>query len=161
MAENNTVKEQETVETPEKTFTQDELNAILGDRLAREREKYADYEVLKGKAAKFDEAEEANKSELQKATERAEGLQKQLDALTKANEVREIREKIASEYNVPVTLLTAEGEDALKQQAEALVEYAKPQTYPQVKDSGEVRSHGSGTTRDQFANWFAENSNIH
>ena len=37
---------QENVAT-EKTFTQDEVNAFVGERLAREREKYADYEALK------------------------------------------------------------------------------------------------------------------
>ena len=44
--------------TGERTFTQDEVNRIVSNRVA----KYADYEELKGKAAKFDEAqEEANK----------------------------------------------------------------------------------------------------
>ena len=56
-----TVKQEES-----KTFTQDELNAIVSDRLKREREKYADYESLKEKATKLDEIEEASKTELQK-----------------------------------------------------------------------------------------------
>ncbi len=43
---------------PEKTFTQGEMDAIIGERLAREREKYADYDILKAKAAKFDESVE-------------------------------------------------------------------------------------------------------
>lgn len=161
MAENNTVETQETTAQPERTFTQAELNAIVGDRLAREREKYANYEELKSKASKFDEAEEASKSELQKANERAESLQKKLDALTKANEVRDLRARISKEYNVPENLLTAESEDSCIEQAKALVEYAKPQGYPQVKDTGEIRSSGGGSTRDQFADWFAQNSNIH
>lgn len=160
MAE-DTVKTQEITAQPERTFTQAELDAIIGDRLAREREKYSDYESLKDKASKYDEAEEANKSELQKATERAETLQRQLDALTKQNELREIRLKVANEYSVPSNLLTGESEEKCIEQAKAVVEYAKPQTYPQVKDSGEARSRGSAATRDQFANWFAENSNIH
>lgn len=33
---------------PEKTFTQAELDAIIGERLSRERQKYADYDELKG-----------------------------------------------------------------------------------------------------------------
>lgn len=41
-------------EQPERTFTQSEMNAIIGERLNREREKYADYEVLKDKAQRFD-----------------------------------------------------------------------------------------------------------
>ena len=50
----------ETQENEQRTFTQAEMNAIIQDRLTRERGKYADYEALKAKAAKFDEAEEAH-----------------------------------------------------------------------------------------------------
>ena len=57
----------ETQENEQRTFTQAEMNAIIQDRLTRERGKYADYETLKAKAAKFDAAEEAGKTELQKA----------------------------------------------------------------------------------------------
>ena len=59
---------QETVET--KTFTQDEVNNIVAERLNRDRAKYADYDSLKQKAEEFDKLQEANKTELQKATER-------------------------------------------------------------------------------------------
>ena len=38
-------------ETEQKTFTQDELNAIVSDRVKRANEKYADYEDLKKKLA--------------------------------------------------------------------------------------------------------------
>jgi hypothetical protein len=34
--------------------SQDELNKIISERVARERAKFADYTDLKGKAAKFD-----------------------------------------------------------------------------------------------------------
>jgi len=54
----------------ERTFTRPQMNANIGDRLARERAKYADYSELKQKAEAFDQAEELSKSELQKATER-------------------------------------------------------------------------------------------
>lgn len=47
--------------------SQDELDRRIGDRLARERSKFADYDDLKAKAEKFDQADAANKSELQKA----------------------------------------------------------------------------------------------
>lgn len=69
---------------PERTFTQAEMNAIISDRLSRERSKYADYDDLKAKAQQFDAAQEAGKTELQKANEKAAKLQEQLDTLTKA-----------------------------------------------------------------------------
>ena len=61
----------------EKTFTQAELNAIVQKRLGEEKAKYENYEELKAKALKFDELEEQNKSELQKANDKAEALQKE------------------------------------------------------------------------------------
>lgn len=69
------------------TFTQAELERILGERLAREREKYKDYEDLKKKAAEFDKWQEAQKSDLQKAQEAAKKAQEERDrALATANE---------------------------------------------------------------------------
>lgn len=50
----------------EKTFTQADVDRIVADRLKREQSKYSDYDDLKAKAARFDEAEEKTKSETQK-----------------------------------------------------------------------------------------------
>ena len=51
--------------------SQADLDRIVGERVARERGKFADYDDLKAKAAKFDAADEASKSEVQKASDRA------------------------------------------------------------------------------------------
>ena len=92
----------------ERTFTQSQLDAIIQERVARERGKYADYDELKEKAGKFDAAEEANKTELQKATERADKLQAQVDSMTKAGKLRDMRAKVAKATGVPEALLSAE-----------------------------------------------------
>ncbi len=52
---------------PTKTLTQAEVDAIVKDRLQRERAKYADYNDLKAAAGKYAEIEESKKSELEKA----------------------------------------------------------------------------------------------
>lgn len=67
-----------------KTFTQEQLEAIITERLARERSKYADYDALKNKAQ---EIEDAKKSEIERAQERAlkaEQKAKELEAATLA-----------------------------------------------------------------------------
>ena len=110
---------------PQKTFTQDEVNGIVAERLSRDRQKFADYETLKQKAAEFDKMQEENKSELQKATERADSLEKELTALKKANEVQAIRQKISKATGVPTELLTAETEDDCLAQAQAINAYAQ------------------------------------
>lgn len=51
--------------------SQDQLDKVLGSRLAREREKYADYDDIKKKAAAHDEALEAAKTEQEKAVDAA------------------------------------------------------------------------------------------
>lgn len=153
-----TVKQGATPDTQapqsERTFTQSEMNAILADRLMRERGKYTDYDALKAKAEQFDAAQEANKSELQKANERAQKLQGQLDSLTKEAALREMRAKVASKTNVPETLLNADTEEACTAQAKAILEFAHAGGYPVVKDGGEPRQRPNASTRDQFAAWF-------
>lgn len=141
----------------ERTFTQAELDQIVKDRLERANAKYADYEALKDKAAKYDEQVEAEKTELQKATDKANALQEKLDALNKANEVKAVREKVATEMKIPANLLTADTEKDCKAQAQALLEWAKPSGYPKVKDGGEVNNTSGGTNGDKFAEWFEAN----
>ena len=146
-----TVNQETTTET--KTFTQDDVNAIVGERLAREREKFADYELLKEKASKFDEAEEASKSELQKATERAEKLESELKTMKKAEELRAIREKVSVETGVPASLLTAETEEGCTEQAKGILAFKGETAYPSLPDGGEVQGAPKGTTKQQFAEW--------
>lgn len=144
-----------TKEVETKTFTQEEVNGIVNDRLARERKKYEgiDLETLKSKAAKFDEMEEANKTELEKANERANALQERLDGVLKEKELTEMRERVAKEVGIPSNLLTAGTEEECKSQAEAIKAYALPSSYPQVRDGGEVNVVSKSTTRQQFADW--------
>ena len=140
-------------QTEEKTFTQAELNAIVQDRIARERSKYENFEELKEKALKFDEMEEESKSELQKATERADSLQAELDKMKKADAVRTLREEVSKETGVPANLLHGTTKEECEAQAKDILAYAKP-NYPNVEDKGEVNHVGGGSTREQFANWF-------
>ena len=144
---------QETTETKKDTFTQDELNSIVNDRLKRERAKYEDYEALKAKASKYDELEEANKTELEKAHEKAKALEDELTALKSANSIREIREKVSAATGVPMNLLTAETEDECLEQARAITEYAKPSSYPAIRDGGELQNLSKPTTKEQFNEW--------
>lgn len=151
--ENATVTTQEPAQ-PERTFTQDDVNAIVQKRLAEERGKYADYEALKTKAEKFDAAEEAAKTELQKAQEKASALQEQIDMMTKADNIRKVREKVSLDKKIPASLLSGTTEEECIEQADAILAFAKPAGYPKVRDGGEPQKLSSGDTRDQFSDWF-------
>lgn len=150
-----TVRQETTNTTVDKTFTQAELNAIVADRLSREREKYTGFEEFKAKAAKYDAAEEAAKSDLQKAQEQAEQYKAQAEAFQREIATRDARAKVAAETGVPVTLLTGDTEDACKKQAESLLAWhgEKPK-YPTLNDAGETAKVSGGKTRDQFKDWF-------
>lgn len=73
-----------TTSTFQPVQSQEDLDRIVGARLAREREKYADYNDLKSKATEYDKALEAAKTEQEKAVEaaRREG---ETSALERAN----------------------------------------------------------------------------
>lgn len=114
---------------PERTFTQAEMDAIIGDRLKRERAKYADYEDVKAKAARYDAAEEAAKTDLQKAVEERDRLKAQLERLEGERARAEQVAKAASEHGVDAALLARMSGDVeenalfLKQQLAAMPKY--------------------------------------
>lgn len=109
-----------------KTFTQEELNQIVRDRLARETSKYKDYNDLKSKATKFDELQAQNQSELDKALERASNAEtKAAEADTKLRQAL-VRSAVVSE----ATRLNAVDPDAVF----ALLD----RTTIEIKDDGTI-----------------------
>ena len=115
----------ETGENQGNTFTQEQLEAVMGERIARERAKFADYDELKRKAQAFDEAEAANASELDKMRKRAEEAESRLAEARAREEHAALVDKIAKANNVPAkyaALLTAQTEEGLEEQAKLIGE---------------------------------------
>ena len=147
-------------QTAEKTFTQADLDRIVAERLQRERAKYPDYDTLKDKAAKFDAAEEAGKSEIQKATELAAKEKTRADSLQKQIDTMNARNKVAAETGIPASLLTGSTEEECKAQADALKQWRGAGAgYPNTRDPGTIPPTGGGKTRDQFSDWFKASLN--
>ena len=144
----------------DRTFTQSELDAIVTDRLKRERAKFQDYETFKQKAEQFDKLEEANKTELQKATEKATALEAELSTLKKNEEIRLLRDKVAKENGIPAELLSGNTEEECANQAKALIAFKGSNSgYPTIRDGGEVQNTNKGTARQQFADWANQTFN--
>ena len=160
MATETVNQEPNTQQQEARTFTEDQVNVIVAERLSRERAKYPGYEELKAKGAKFDAQEEASKTELQKATDKAAALQKKVDAMEAAEKIRSVREKVSKETGVPAELLSGTDEDSCKSQAEAIKKYAGANAYPDVRDGGR-RQQGTKpeSTADKFASWFNQSLN--
>ena len=79
-----------------------------------------EYNGLKAKAAKFDEMEEAGKSELQKAQDKVQALEAQIQSINKEKEISQIRTQVAQAKGVPADLLTGETQEACESQADKI-----------------------------------------
>lgn len=122
---NETVKQESTTtaaaveQQTGRTFTQDEVNAIIAERLSRERAKYADHNDLKAKA------------------DRCDTVQAQLDELNRTTARKEMLARVAAATGCPAELLTEETEEACTAQAKAIMKFAKPDPgYPIIPDLG-------------------------
>ena len=141
----NTVEaaqQQEQAAAEPRTFTQEEVNAIVEKRLARAKsEPPADYEDLKAKAAKYDEAQEAAKSDLQKATEAAEKWKAQYEKLKAESDRKEAIQAAAAEYKVDAQMLARMSGD-VTENAKFLAERAAAEPkYGDMHDAGEKKAN--------------------
>lgn len=137
----------------QKSYTQEEIDNIVEGRLARERQKYADYDELKQKATKYD-AEYEKLSDMQKTQNKLTKLEAELAGMKKTEKIRGIRVKVSKDAGIPAELLTGEDEESCKAQAEAILKFAKGSKYPGVKETkhetGQRQSAGSDTTSEDF-----------
>lgn len=121
--------------------TQEELDALIKDRIERERkslsEKYSDYEELKKKNTEYD-AQVSKLSEANKALEASQiEFKKSIDDLNskiKSYETDSAKTRIALEMGLPyeiATRLSGTNEEEIRKDAEALAKYVnKPEPTP-------------------------------
>lgn len=138
-----------------KTFTQADVDRIVGERLYDAKKKYGDYEELKAKAAQFDEFQEKNKTELEKANEKTAKLEKELENLKKQGTIAEARAKVSKDTGVPVECLLGEDEETCKAQAEAILAFAKPSGYPGAKKDTPNHTNSSSRSNNDAMREFA------
>ena len=116
--------------------SQDDLNRLISQRLERERAKFADYDDLRAKASKFDEVEQASKTELQKAQERAEAAEKRAVEF----EQTALKTRIAVEMGVIPEVVSGTDEKTMRESAQRVLDWAaqgkKPAPKPTQLASG-------------------------
>lgn len=106
----------------EKTFTQADVDRIVGERLARVKEQYGDYDDLKAKSERLKEIEDAGKSEQQKLTDQLNTLQKQLadkDAEVEKANLAALKSEVARVKGVPANRLHGKTKEELEADADA------------------------------------------
>lgn len=120
--------------------SQDELNRIIGERV--KRAKPADYDELRTKAEQFDKVQEANKSELQKAQERAEAAERRAEEF----EQTALKTRIAVEMGVIPEVINGADEEAMRKSAQRVLDWAsqgkKPTPKPTQLASGSAPAKG-------------------
>lgn len=108
----------------ERTFTQQEVNRLVGDARQKERSKYADYDELKAQAAAHADYDDV-------VAER--------DRLKAAEARTALVAKVATASGVPanlVAMLDGADEESLSSQAAEVAKAIKAKAYPNVDDSG-------------------------
>lgn len=93
--------------------TQEDLDKVIGKRLARERERFADYDDLV-------KAKSESESKLSDLEAKNGELQSQLDEIASEKEAEALRNKVADEFEVPANALRGATEDELKDHAKTL-----------------------------------------
>ena len=131
-----------------RTFTQEDVNRLLG----KERAKYKGFAELKKKAEAYDELQEQGKTELERATARAEKAESELAGLKAERERAETVRRVAKEAGVSAELLAmmrGDSEDDLRAAAKELgAAMSSNPMYPDIRDNGGNR--GAGITREQI-----------
>lgn len=123
-----------------RTFTQDEVNEMMGKVRRETREKFADYDELAKKAAAYDEAQEAAKTELEKAQEAAAKANEELSALRAEKERNDLAAKVSAATGVPASLITGNDEESMTASANAIAAFAKTATTVAPVDKGGAAS---------------------
>lgn len=132
---------------------QAEFDAMVKDRIARERAKFADYSDLKAKAQQFDVAQEASKTEAQKTADRIAKLEQELES----TRTTALRARIQAKHGISdedaAVFLTATDEATLTKQAERLAALASDRKKHGNRDpfAGRTPSNGGGTDADERA----------
>lgn len=97
------------------------------------------------KAKRFDELEDANRSEIEKATARAEKAEKELEGIRKAEQTATLRAEVAKAKGVDAALLRGETREELDEHADLLAAALKLPAAPGTGGQGEKGSvHESG-----------------
>ena len=120
----------------QRTFTQDEVNRLMGEVRRETRAKFADYDELREKATKYDEATEAAKSELQLAVERAEKAEAEAKSLKEAKAHADMIARVSRETGVPADLISGADEAQATAAAQAIAAYAKASSTVAPADKG-------------------------
>lgn len=139
--------------------TQEEFDAAVKDRLKRAEKsfekRYSEQHAEEFEKAKaYDELQERQKSELQKAEDRAAAAEAEAEKLRGAAAARDWADEVSKETGVPAALIHGATKEEMQSNAEQLKSYAEGlvPAAPHVGSEGRRPSDPSATTNaERFA----------
>lgn len=135
MAEENVTQTQTEPAAP-RTFTQEEVDALMGKVRRETRERFADYDALKAKADRYDELEEASKSALERAKDEAKKAKAEFDRVSAEMAHERLVARVSQDTGVPAGLLHGDTEEELSASAAAARAYAESLVPVAPRDAG-------------------------
>lgn len=146
MSEENEGQQAEQQEAPEfqAITSQEALDKVIGARINKVKSQFADYDSIKEKAAKFDEAEQASKTELDKEREARTAAEQERDELRLAA----VRAEVALSKGLTATQakrLVGSSKEELEADADELLKDLAPVTKAGGKPQARHLSSGSGS----------------
>ena len=137
-----------TTTSPEKTFSQADVDKIVAERIARERKKTPNVDELKDKAQKWDQQQAENLSEVERLKlerDAANAAKLEAESKVKAAEARVTKTALLQKAGIPMELIDrvrGETEEEIK----ADIELLKPLIAPLKKVTGGMFPAGTTTT---------------
>lgn len=110
------------MEFPVTINSQDDFDGLVKDRLARERQKFADYDELKAKAGQVDTVKAEADRALAEAITRAEAAESKVGEFETKAQITSWRDEVAKATGVPADALRG----STKEDFEAHAEILKP-----------------------------------
>lgn len=100
--------------------SQEQLNRIIGGRIDSVKSQFADYDELKAKAEKFDQAETEKLSEIEKAVKRAEAAEAKVASFEAEKQRTGWAKEIVKDSGVPVEALRGNTREELEEHFKVL-----------------------------------------
>lgn len=123
-------KEKSEESTESKTFTQDQVNAMLAEQKRKVGEKFADYDEVKAKAEELEKLTSASKSDIEKALERAAKAEAEIAKFQQKEQVAQWASEITKDSPIPATVLRGNTKEELEAHFADLLQLAPKETPP-------------------------------
>lgn len=131
-----TPDEGETVKEFAPIDSQEEFDKRIGARIKRESEKFQNYEEYKAAHEELEKIKEADKTELQRAAERAEAAEARLAEYETAEQEKAWKQEVSEATGVPADALRGATKEELEQHAESIKRCFAKDAAPVVSGDG-------------------------